>query len=219
MFVIVHNNSVILGPMRWNRKRFENTIQEECEVSTTLPDRNDNTPIVVSDNVKILPVQSAENPSYNPRIENLHGPLWEFTDTVAISSYIAQPLPIDAVKNQLKTECAAERYRREIAGTKVDIQNTEVTIDTNRGSRDIFVQKYLLMGDTDIVQWKFPEGWLELTKSELGLIVSTGAAHVQDQFNWESAKIVEIDSCETLEQLVAVVIEESKPELNPILGD
>lgn len=217
MFVIVYNNLVILGPMRWNRKRFENEIQEECEVTTTLPDKNENNPIIVSDNVKILPVQPTENPPYNPRIENLHGPFWEFTDTVAISSYIAQPLPIDAVKSQLKKDCATERYKREIAGTKVTIQNTEVTIDTNRGSRDIFVQKYLLMGDTDIVQWKFPEGWLELTKSELGLIVSAGAAHVQDQFNWESTKIVEIDSCETLEQL-AVVIEESKPELNPILG-
>ena len=217
MFVIVYNNSVILGPMRWNRFRFENEIQEECEVAAVLPDKN-NGAIVVSDSIKILPIQGTENPQYNPRIEYLHGPFWEFTDTAAISSYIVQPFSIDAVKNQLKTNCAAERYKREIASAKVTIQNTEITVDTARGNRDIFVQKFLLMGDTDTVQWKFPECWLELSKAELGLIVSAGAAYVQEQFNWESTKIVEIDSCETLEQLTAVVIEEPKPEPDRMLG-
>ena len=219
MFVIIHNDSVILGPMKWNRYRFENEIEEECEVTVTLSDRNDNLQsVIISDQIKILPIQGTDNPSYNPRIEHLHGPFWEFTDTTAIYSYVVQPLPVGTVKNQLKIECSAERYRREIIGTKVTVQNTEVTVDTARGNRDIFVQRFLLMGDNDTVQWKFPEGWLELSKSELGLIVSMGAAYVQAQFNWESAKIVEIDSCETLTQLVDVIIEDPKSKHNAMLG-
>jgi len=219
MFVIVHNNFVILGPMRWNRFRFENTIQEECEVSVTLPDRNDSlSPIIVSEEVKILPVQGTPNPEHNPKIEFLHGPFWDFSNDIATSSYIVQPYAIDAVKNMLKAECANERYKKENSGTKVTIQDVEVTVDTSRGSRDIFVQKYLLMGENDIVQWKFPECWLTLTKAELGLVVSTGAQHIQAQFDWEAEKVAEIEASETLEQLAQIVIVDPMQPNLPNLG-
>jgi hypothetical protein len=206
MFVIVYNNSVILGPMRWNKFRFENEILEECEVTKSLPNKNEDQVITVSENIKIYPVQGSPNPQFNPIIEHLNGPFWEFTETHAISSYQVQSLPIDAVKNTLKSETATERYSREIAGIKITIQETEVTIDTNRGDRDIFVQKFLLMSESDTVQWKFPEGWLTLSKTELGTIVSAGSNHVQSQFDWEATKIAEIDACETLEQLSEIVI-------------
>lgn len=207
MFVIVYNNNVILGPMRWNRFRFQNEIFEECEVSCTLPNRNDLLePITVAENIKILPTLQEQDPPYNSRIETLHGPFWTFTETHAVSRYEVMPMTIDAVKSQLIAETAAERWRRESAGVKVTVQNTEVTVDTSRGARDRFVQKYLLMGDTEVVQWKFPERWLSLSKSDLGLVVTASTAYVQAQFDWESAKITEITDCTTLEALANVEI-------------
>lgn len=208
MFVIVYQNSVILGPSRWNRFRFENTIFEECdEFSVTLDNRNDGlSAIDVSADIKILPVQGTPDPAFNSKIEMLHGPFWEFTDTAAISSYIVNPLPVEAVKNQLKAVLADERYKKEIAGTTITVQSTTVTIDTARGSRDIMTQQYLLMGDSDSVLWKFPQSWLTLTKSEVGDIVRAGAAYVQTQFQWEAELIADIDAAATLEQLDAIVI-------------
>lgn len=209
MYVITYNNQVILGPMRWNRFRFENTIQEECEVAATLQDRNDAMePVVVSEDVKILPVQGTPDPVYNSKIQRLHGPFWQFTDVVAISSYTVEDLNIDAVKNTLKAQAAAERWNKENAAATYSLQGTTVTVDTSRDGRNIFVQKFLLMGANDTVTWKFPEGWFDLTKQELGEIVNAGATWIQDQFNWEVAKVREIDNCETLEQLDAIVITE-----------
>lgn len=211
MFVIVHNNSVILGPMRWNKFRFENVIEEDCEFTVSLPSSNDQ-PIIVSDNIKILPIQGTQNPDFNSRIEFLNGPFWEFTDTVAIQSFRKESLNIDAVKNTMKAQTSAVRWKRETAGIKVTIQGTEVSVTTDRGDRDIFVQKFLLMSDSETVQWKFPEGWLVLTKADLGAIVAAGAQHVQDQFVWEAAKIAEIDACTTHAELAGIVIEE------PVVG-
>ena len=62
------------------------------------------------------------------------------------------------------------------------------------------------MGENDVVNWKFPEAWLTLTKSDLGIAVNAGVAHVQAQFNWELAKNEEIDACTTAAELDAVVI-------------
>lgn len=207
MFVIVHNNSVILGPMRWNRFRFENVIEEECEFTVSLPNSNDQ-PIIVSDNIKILPIQGTQDPEYNSRIEFLNGPFWVFTDTVAIQSFRVESINIEAIKNTMKAQTSAVRWKKETAGIKVIIQGTEVSVTTDRGDRDIFVQKFLLMGDSETVQWKFPEGWLVLTKADLGTIVTAGAQHVQDQFIWEAMKIAEIDACTTHAELAGIIIED-----------
>lgn len=211
MFVIVHNGSVILGPMVWNRKRFQDEIEEECGVTTTLPYTNEGV-ITVNEDIKIYPVQTTQDPPFNSKIEFLNGPFWEFTETHAVSSYIAQDKPISAVQNELKALAAQERWKKEISGVKVTIQSTEITADTNRGDRDIFIQQYLLMGESDTVMWKFPEAWLELTKTELGTIVGTGAYHVKQAFVWEQDLSADIDACATLSELDALVIVESSEQ-------
>jgi hypothetical protein len=200
--------------MRWNRFRFENEIAEECEVTATLPNRNDTfEAITVAENIRILPIQGTENPAYNPTIETLHGPFWQFTDTHAISSYEVMKLPIDAVKNQLKAAAAEERWRREVGGFDLALQDQTVRIDTARGARDVYAQQYMLLAEGETVYWKFPSCWLTLTKAELGTIAASVTAHVNSAFAWEVAKIAEIDACVTLEELAAVVLRE--PVDNP----
>lgn len=217
MFVIAHNESVILGPMRWNKYRFENEIQEECEVTTSLPQSNESDVINVSEDVKIYPVIQVINEECKPRVQFLNGPYWKFTETGAIAKYVAEDMAIDAVKNMMKAECATERWRKENAGTKMTIQDTEVSIDTSRESRNVFAQKYIAMNDTDTVQWKFPEAWLTLSKVELQQVIQSASVYVQEQFDWESSLVAEIDSSETLEQLEVIVIVEPQVH-NNVLG-
>lgn len=209
MFVIVYNNTVILGPMVWNRFRFENTIFEECDnFSVTLENRNDSlSPVIVSENIKILPIQGTENPIFNSKIERLHGPFWEFTDSAAISSYTVEPLPIEAVKNQLKAVVAHKRYTREVSGVKVTIQNLEINADTTRENRHNVLQQYILMGDNDTIQWKYNDIWLTLNKAEVEILVKAVANHVQAQFDWESSKNQEIVNANSLTELDSIILE------------
>lgn len=209
-YVLINNNQVINGPRAWNYRSFESTLEDDLEITTKLPlQKTDNDPIIIDEDTKILPANLIYQ-DYNPKIEYLDGPYWNFDNDIATGTFVIKPNNIDAVKNDLIAKVTANRYDKEISGVKVTIQNTEVTIDTARGNRDIFVQKYLLMSDTDTVQWKFPECWLTLTKADLGLVVSTGATFVQEQFNWEEGKVVEINACTTLEELDAVILEQSE---------
>lgn len=213
MFVIVYNNFVILGPMKWNKGRFQNVILEECEIETFLPNTNeDSVPIFVNDQIKILPIQDGLSAQFNSKIEILHGPFWEFTETHAIRTYQTVSKPIELVKGELKAQVATERWKKEVSGVKTVIQNTEISVDTNRGDRDIFIQKYLLMNENDTVLWKFPETWLTLTKSELGQIVAVGAMHIQQSFEWEAHLVNQIESATTLEELNLIVIVEPENE-------
>jgi hypothetical protein len=208
MFVIVYDNQVVLGPMRWNKYRFENFLVEEHEIVATLPSTNDTeTMVTVNEVCAIYPIQKSPDPVYNPVIEMLHGPFWDFSNNVATSSYQVQSFEIDAVKNTLKAKTSAERYRKEIAGTTLTIQNTTVTLTTDRDNRNNINNTYLITADNSTIQFKFLEGYLTLSKSELETIVNTIHNYVQTQFIWESNKVNEIDNCTTLEQLAAIVIE------------
>ena len=209
MFIIIHDNQVVLGPMRWNRFRFENFLEEEHEISTTLPDKNENSPVIVSDICKILPIAGSPNPDYNPRIEMLQGPFWDITDELATSSYQVASMPVDAVKNQLKALTSAERNSREAKWITQTIQGQSISIDTSKENRNSLVQKLVAIAESDIVNWKFGAVFLTLTYNEIKDLISALDAHIQTQFDWQLNKIAEIEACETLSELDAIVIQET----------
>lgn len=217
MYVITHHHDydeVLLGPIEWNSRFIASVLRQDLDLNytPTIVDSDANkVPYDVLPNVRIRRVESVAE-EFNPKTQFLVGPYWSYTDELATATYKAAFKDIDIVKSELKQELANERYNKEVSGTKVNIQGKEITADTNRGSRDVFAQKYLLMSDTDTVEWKFPEGWLTLTKTEMGQVVTAINNHVQNCFNWESQKTNEIDSGETHDQLNAVVIKEVPQE-------
>jgi hypothetical protein len=201
IYILVNNDHVINGPRAWNYRSFESTLVEDLEIEFKLPMTYTSTePIVIDENTKIVSCR-LEYAAHNPKIEYLHGPFWNFDEEVAIGTFQVMPTPVDVIKGALKQQVAGNRWIKEVSGTTAEIQGKTVTIDTSRDGRNIFVQKYLLMSDSDTVEWKFPEGWLVLSRAELGSVVNAGVAHVQNQFSWEAAKITEIDSCTTSTEL------------------
>lgn len=68
------------------------------------------------------------------------------------------------------------------------------------------------MPDNTTINWKFQNTWLELTKIELGTIVTEGSTYIQSCFDWEAAQSVIIDNCTTLAELDALVFDEPAPE-------
>jgi hypothetical protein len=213
MYAITHHHDydeVLLGPIEWKPRFIASVLQQDLDLDqspTILPSDESKVPYDILPNVRVRKVEVVYE-EHNPKIQHHNGPFWSYENDIALATYKTIDKPLDLVKSELKALLAAERYKKEISGVKTTIQGLEVTVDTNRGDRDVFVQKYLLMSDIDTVEWKFPERWLTLTKSDLGQVVNVGATHVQDCFSWEASKVAEIDSCITLEQLDAIVIEE-----------
>jgi len=207
MYAVIYDNRVLVGPMNWNRGMFQGTLERQgiqYPLPRTAPDT---LPLIINDHAKIMSVDEVR-PEMNPLVEYYYGPLWNITDDVVIANYEVHDSPIDSMRYNLKQVAAQERYKREVLGTTATIQDKTVTIDTNRGARDIFVQKYLLMANSDTVNWKFPEGWLTLTKQELGLVVQAGNQYIQSCFDWELNISDQIDTADTKEELLAITIVE-----------
>jgi hypothetical protein len=213
MFLVVKDSRVIVGPMAWNKAFYEGRLKEHgCVVNLERKEPADEAfPYIIDETFRIVKCVQ-EFAEHNEKIQYLHGPFWNFDADVAVGTYQVMDIPVEQVKQKLVNETAAERYNKEIAGVTATIQGMEVTIDTSRDGRNIFVQQYLLMGENDTTQWKFPEGWLTLTKSDLGIAVAAGVAHIQGAFDWEKATADTINTSVDNTALDAIVIVEPEPE-------
>jgi hypothetical protein len=207
-YVLVSNDSVLNGPKIWSPRSFESTLREECGIDIQLPlTKTDDEPIVITDTVKICSALIDTNVQYNPKIEYLHGPFWDLSGRIALGTFTVERNSLESVKNYLCGVVTSNRYTKEISGFQNTAQDTMVTIDTSRIGRNIIFQKYLLMGDSETVHWKFPECWLTLTKSDLGGIVAAAASHIENLFVWESDTINQISAATTHEELDAIILE------------
>ena len=207
MYALIYQNRVIVGPMDWNRALFSGALESK-KITFGLPRVAPETlPLIVNEETKICTVTEVRE-EINPLVQYHYGPLWDVSGDVAIATYQATNTQIEFARDNYKNAIAAKRYLKEISGGTTVIQGTNVSLDTTRDGRNIFVQKYMLMGENDTVHWKFPEGWLLLTKSELGQTVAAGAAHIQAAFDWELSKAEAVDAAQTTEELLLINIEE-----------
>jgi len=169
-------------------------------------------PFVIDDDTYITNAVVVSEPEFDPMVEYLRGPLFDTTKDPVELSYELQDHPIEHARNQYKEVVAAKRYEKEISGTTTTVQGTEVSISTSRDGRAVHTQKYLSMSDTDTVNWKFPEGWLELSKTDLKSVIDAIETHVQTAFDWEKNLNDEIDIASTKTELQSIVIEDDQEE-------
>lgn len=197
--------------MDWNRAIFQGALEKE-NITTLLPRvAPEELPLVINQDARIARVEEVR-PPMNPMVEYYYGPLWDTTGDVVIANYEVHDTAIEFARGNFKSQAAEERWKKEVAGTTLNIQGTTVTVDTSREGRNIFIQKYSLMADAETVNWKFPEGWLTLTKAELGAAIATGAAFIQQSFDWEKEVNDQIDAASTKEQLLAIEIVKTTAE-------
>lgn len=212
-YLLVENRQIVhLGPFAWNKYRMLQSELDDLEVSFTVPPVEQGY-IRINDNFEIFPIRDIVSPDINPNFDQPVGPIWTFNNDHAVATYEKQDKPLDEVRNTIKAVAATLRYEKEAAGTKVDIGGTEVTADTSRDGRAIFVQVYSTLPDGASVDWKFPEGWMNITKEQLGLIIAGGFTYIQEQFAWEKGFGDRAASAPTMDELKAIY-----DELNPVVA-
>lgn len=192
---------VHLGPMNWRPRFFQSVLRDDLEIEYNVPLSNDSgTAIIINDIARIIPVTDIGITSeYNPKIHQLVGPKYNFFETYAEMYYDVEDKPLDAVKQELKSIIAANRYRYEVKGVFVTIQEKQIPLLTTREDRGLYLQAYQLGSDN--INWKFGSEFLTLSNTELATIVETVSTHIQSVFDWESNKVAEIDACTNLQEL------------------
>lgn len=205
-FLLVQNKQIIhLGPVDWKQRFIQSEFddlhdQGEISFQYQVPPVNESY-IDVGEGFEIFPITEIITPDIDTNFEQPVGPFYTYENNGAIATYEKTDRLVIEIRDTVKSVAAALRYTKEISGVKVNIQNTDVTVDTSREGRAIFVQAYTTMSDTDVIGWKFPEGWVNLTKEDLGICVNAGIVHIQTQFAWEQNIDDQVNNAGTVEEL------------------
>lgn len=203
MYALVYKGRVINGPRDWNKYQFEGALEKEgifFQVGRNSP-FEDEIPILINEDAKILRARY-EYPEYNRRTQSLDGPFWEFTEKEAIGKFNVLYQGIEFIRNNLKQALAENRWRREVAGIEVEIQNTVVKISTGREDRNQF--EILRNSGADNVLWKFNNIWLTLTSTDIATLADAVKNHVQITFDWEKEIFDLIDLTEIPEEFETI---------------
>lgn len=208
---LIHNNSLILGPMGFN-VRMINSELEDLELEDRITTQSyTNIPIHFSDELTHLLLIEKEIPGYDPNYYNLGNFTWEIIeeDNVPIKVKLTYPLvekTIEEVKYSRKQEVTAERKQKENKIISLTINETEIKIATSREERLILASK--LSASPGLHNYKFSNTWLEITTENLQYIITEIDRVVQSAYDWELSKLQEIDACQTLDEIYNVIVKE-----------
>lgn len=208
---LIHNNSLILGPMGFN-VRYINSELEDLELEDRIsPQSFQNLPIHFSDNLTHLLPLERDIPSHDPKYHNVGNFTWEIIEENEIPvkvllTYEIGNKTLEEVKEIRKQEVSPYRREKENTIITLTINNIEIQVSTSREERLLLASK--IAATPGPHNYKFSNTWLEITTEHLQTIVSEIDSVVQAAFDWELTKLQEIDACETIDDVYAVVIRE-----------
>lgn len=214
MYALVNGQQLILGPIAFNYRMINNEL-EELEVDFRVTSQNyQSVPISITEDIKILPARY-DDPEHDPRFEYLSNTTYEIAETEVIFRHDKVEKPLQQIKGEYKAGVKPERQRRENTTITVTVKDTEITVSTSRESRLELLSK--LLSNPGPYNFKFDSGvWLEIDKTDLEYIISQIDLKVQEVFDWEFAKLAEIDACVDGEEVYAVEIT-PLPLVEPIM--
>jgi hypothetical protein len=217
---LIHNNSLELGPFGAN-VHYINQELEELEVEERVSQQSfSELPIHFSDGLTHLLPTERVIPENNPKYHNVGNFTWEIVEENGVPTKVVFTYPIidktlEEVKAIRKQEVAPARRQKENTITTLTVNSTEVEVSTSREERLMLASK--LSASPGPHNFKFQNTWLEITTEELQYIVSEVDKVVQEAFDWELAKLQEIDACTTIDEVYDVVIvEQPEPPQLPV---
>lgn len=200
MFGLVYENKIQVGPREWSYVFFKDYLIKNNLTYNQLPKQSNNS--VITDQWQILKVKELNIPNYDQLFEQLAGPYWTIHQDHITGYYDIMPVPLNSIKNTLKSIVAANRYQVEIAGIDFDLDGTKVGVYTDRENRSVYLDALMIMADDELINFKFKNGiFKQVSKSQLTEIVKAGASHIKSAFDWEAEKITAIDSANSVDEL------------------
>jgi hypothetical protein len=209
LYSLIHDQQLLLGPIKYNYQLINYDL-EELEIEQRLTSKSFNqVPIQFDETTFLLPAKEIY-PEYDSKYQKLSSPTWNIVTendipTEVVFTYNAVDRSLEEVKSEVKSLIAPERRNKENTEITLIIQGTEISVSTNRENRLSFASK--LLSSPSPHNFKFgDETWIQITTTDLESIIQAIDVKVQEAFDWELAKIQEIDACGTIDEVYAVEI-------------
>lgn len=200
MFALINDNQLILGPIEFNYRLINSTLEDDLEINYKIsPSDYLNVPLIITENIKLLKAQKIL-PPFDPNYEEIFLSSYDVIDNQVIFKYEKREKDFNIVKDYYKSLISAERWRRETFNhQEISINGINILVSTSRESRISLISK--LTSGNGPYKFKFGENWIEITSEDIKNIISKIDEKIQLDFDWEYEKLIEIDLCSSLSEL------------------
>jgi hypothetical protein len=205
MYALVNGQELLLGPIAFNYRMINSVLEEELELDYRVTSQDyKNVPIIITEDIRIIPARN-DIPEFDPRFQTASQTSHTITDDEVVFTYTISDKTLEQIKGEYKAGVKPERQRRENTSIEVTINNSAITVSTDRENRLALIAKYVAGPGPH--NFKFDSGtWLQITTEDLQTIIQSIDLKVQEAYDWELAKLQEIDACETKEEVYEVEI-------------
>lgn len=205
------------GPMRWNTERANKLIAEKTDIDYQFPEdiimyqkgllpQND-TPLNVSDRLKLYKVEYTEFPTLHEPFEYEEGLQWVLDSGKAVGTYFVLKRTVDEVKEILHDALSQKSFAKQIEGVELTVQDTIVKVNSDIVNRLTLLQRWTLMSNDSTEEFKLNNGeWFTLTKSDVESILVAINTHIKNTMAWESSISSQINDSVTIEDLKQVEV-------------
>ena len=135
----------------------------------------------------------------------------EFSNNKTVVVYNYDLPNVDTYKSYVKSNLANKRWQVETGGITID----NVGYATDRESQTKYTAVAVAISQADpntwSIDWKTNEGFVQLNAQQMMVIVNIVMNHVQSSFTKESEFITAIDSSTTVNEVMAIDIENGWP--------
>jgi len=214
MYALIHKTQLLLGPIKFNSRLINSSLEDEEIDYEIQPRQYEEVPIHIDENTHIVPAIQ-DIPSHDGRTHSVGNFTWEINrdeNQIPVSVTFSYPIfekTLEQIKVERKTEVTPVRREKENIIIDIEVNETTVKVSTSREQRIAFVSK--LVSSSGPHNFKFEDGvWLEVDNATLQDIVTQIDTKVQEAFDWELAKLQEIDACTSAEEVFAVIIREQQ---------
>jgi hypothetical protein len=210
---LVHDNSLILGPMGLNI-RMINSELEDLELEDRIsPQSFRELPIHFSDGLTHLVPINKDIPSHDLKYHNVGNFTWEIVreNDIPVSVkliYVVTEKTLEEVKQLRKQEVPPIRKNKENTFITVFTNGNSIEVSTSREERLILTSKLSSLSGT--CNYKFKNTWASVTSEDLQQVINQIDTVVQQAFDWELQKLNEIDACQTIDDVYNVVLIEDR---------
>lgn len=216
MYVLVHNDEVIYGPVHWHSDIMNGHLSN-LGIQYNFPDDITarrrrlvplNTPTVISETTKAYKVSLLNNQSEESLFTVNGNIVWDFSSGIAVGTYVAVDKELDEVKKLLLETIERNRNNKEMSGLTVTLDNEEYKILSGPISRLNLLEKNNLMQENDTCVWKFMDNkWATVNKTQVIYLYNAILDFVKNLQQWEYDRTLEIHNAETVDQLRTVSLE------------
>jgi len=211
MYALVDNQQLILGPISFNYRMFNDEL-EELELDFRVNSSSYlNVPITITESIKILPARY-EDPSYDPRFEYLTNVSYQVINDEVIFAHDKVEKSLEQIKEERKATVSEERKKLENTVIDITLNGEVISVSTSKENRLSYIAKLASTNSTETYNFKFAnDTWKQISSTDLNYVVNKIDQKVQEAFDWELSKKEEIDNCQTKEEVY--LVEVNTPQL------